>query len=86
MSTVTLSTPANDPFFLQVYRYLNQGKKVILSAPRKSLVVMSEAEYQELDKARRNQEYLDKIDQGMRDVEAGRGIVVSLEKLEEMAR
>jgi hypothetical protein len=44
-----------------------------------------EKETPEQSKARRNAEYLAKIDRAIRDLDEGRGITVTMEELEAMA-
>ena len=50
-----------------------------------NLVILSEKEYNELEKARRNAEYLEKIDKALQQVAEGRVVVKTMEELENMA-
>ncbi|GAB6393493.1 MAG: hypothetical protein MdMp014T_2866 [Treponematales bacterium] len=50
-----------------------------------TVVVLPEAEYREMAKAKRNAEYLAGIDKAARDIEEGRGVVKTLEELEALA-
>ncbi|MDR3337751.1 MAG: hypothetical protein LBT16_11150 [Treponema sp.] len=49
------------------------------------VVVLAEKEYQEIVKARRNAEYLSKLDKARAELAEGKGIVLSMEQLESMA-
>jgi antitoxin YefM len=49
------------------------------------VVVLAEKEYQEIVKARRNAEYLSKLDKARADLAEGKGIVLSMEQLEALA-
>jgi len=55
------------------------------SFPGQSIVVLPEAEYLEMARARRNAEYLARLDRAMRDIDEGRGIVKTMDELEAMA-
>jgi antitoxin YefM len=73
--------------FKRVSALVNAGEKVLIARPRnENLVVLSEKEYNELEKARRNAEYLAKIDAAMERVSQGRVVVKTMEELEEMAK
>jgi len=51
----------------------------------KSFVVVPETDYTAMLKAKRNAEYLAKIDKAILDIKEGRGIVKTMEELETMA-
>ena len=73
--------------FKRVSELIKSGEKVLIARPRnENLVVMSEKEYNELDKIRHNTEYLAKIDKAIENVAAGRVVVKTMEELEEMAK
>ena len=62
------------------------GEQIII--PRKenrSVVIMSESEYKELDKLRRNAEYLKMLDESDRQMREGRVVVKTMAELEAMA-
>ena len=60
------------------------GEAVIVSRKQnRNVVVISEAEYNELQKAKRNAEYLTMLDKSMAEAEAGGFIVKSIAELEE---
>ena len=61
------------------------GEPVIVSRKdNKNVVVISEKEYNDLQKAKRNAEYLAKIDKSMEQLRQGKTISFSIEELEEM--
>jgi len=73
--------------FKQISDLVYSGEKVLIARPRnENLVVLSEREYNELQKAKQNAEYLTKIDRAMERVTAGRVVVKTMEELEEMAK
>lgn len=51
----------------------------------KNVVVISQNEYEELQRAKRNAEYLAMLDRGYADIAQGRGITKTMEELEAMA-
>ena len=56
-----------------------KGETMIVSRPRnENVVLISENEYEELQKSRRNSEFLSKIDRGFEQIEAGNGHVHDL--------
>lgn len=55
------------------------GESFIISRPQnENVVLMSEKEYAELEKHRRNAEYLAKLDRGFNQINAGKGQVHDL--------
>jgi uncharacterized protein YnzC (UPF0291/DUF896 family) len=50
------------------------------------VVVLAEKEYQEMQKARRNAEYLAKLDRSFQQLEEGKVVVKTMAELDEMAR
>lgn len=59
------------------------GETLIISRPKnKNVVMMSEAEYNEMLKAKRNADYLAMIDKSMAEAEQGQFIVKDLKDLE----
>ena len=62
------------------------GEPIIV--PRKenrNVVIMSESEYKELDKLRRNAEYLKMLDESDRQMREGKVIIKTMAELEAMA-
>lgn len=73
--------------FKKVSDIVNSGERVLISRPHnENLVILSEKEYNELDKMRRNSLYLAKIDQSFQQIEEGRVVVKTMEELENMAK
>lgn len=73
--------------FKKISTLIFNGEKVLISRPHnENLVILSESEYNELEKIRRNNEYLAKIDISMEQLSQGRTIVKTMEELDDMAR
>lgn len=65
---------------------VTQGETLIVSRSKnENVVIISEKEYNEMQKTKRNAEYLSKLDRGFADMEHGKGITKTLEELEAMA-
>lgn len=72
--------------FKRISEIIKSGEKVLISRPRnENLVVLSEADYNGLEKARRNAEYLEKLDNSLKQIADGKIIVKTTEELEDMA-
>lgn len=62
------------------------GETIIVSRPKnENVVIVSEQEYNELQKAKRNAEYLAMLDESYAQLERGEVVVKSMEELERMA-
>ena len=62
------------------------GETIIVSRKEnKNVVVISEQEYNELQRAKRNAEYLAKLDQSFSQLKKGEVVKLSMEELEHMA-
>lgn len=73
--------------FKKVSNLIFAGEKVLISRPRnENLVILSEKEYNELEKLRRNNEYLAKIDSSFQQLAEGHTVVKTMEELEAMAK
>lgn len=73
--------------FKKISKLIFTGERVLISRPHnENLVILSEKEYNELEKIRRNNEYLAKIDMSMEQLSQGRTIVKTMEELEDMAK
>ena len=69
--------------FKEVSALICAGEKVVIARPRnENLVILSEKEYNELEKSRRNAEYLAKIDKAMDQLAKGEGQVHELIEVE----
>ena len=71
--------------FKKVSDLVKSGEKVLIARPHnENLVVLSEKEYNELDKARRNAEYLAKIDRSRQQLAEGNTYTFTTAELETM--
>ena len=62
------------------------GEPIIISRKQnKNVVVISEKEYNDLQKAKRNAEYLAHLDRSFAQLERGEVVVKTMEELEQMA-
>lgn len=72
--------------FKKISTLIFKGEKVLISRPHnENLVILSEKEYNELEKIRRNNEYLTKIDLSLEQFKKGKTVSFSIEELEAMA-
>ena len=61
------------------------GETLVVSRPKnENVVIISEKEYNEMAKAKRNAEYLAKLDESWKQLEQGKTISFSMEELEAM--
>ena len=61
----------------------DNGETLIISRPKnENIVMLSETEYNEMMKAKRNAEYLAMLDKSMAEAEAGGFVTKSIEELE----
>ena len=73
--------------FKRISNLILEGEKVLISRPRnENLIILTEKEYNELEKIRRNNEYLLKIDKSLQQVSEGKIVTKTLEELEAMAK
>ena len=71
--------------FKRISDLVSAGEKILIARPHnQNLVVLSEKEYNELDKARRNAEYLAKIDESRRELDEGNTYTFTVDELEAM--
>lgn len=62
------------------------GEPVIVSRKQnRNVVIVSESEYNNLQKSKRNAEYLERLDISLAQLERGEVVVKSMEELERMA-
>lgn len=57
---------------------------IVTRKSEKNVVIISAERYSELEKAERNAAYLEKLERGFAQVQAGHGIVKTIEELEAM--
>ncbi|MDR3013672.1 MAG: type II toxin-antitoxin system Phd/YefM family antitoxin [Chitinispirillales bacterium] len=73
--------------FKRISALVSSGERVLIARPKnQNLVVLSERDYNELEKTKRNAEYIEKIDRSSRQLEEGRIVVKTMEELEGMAQ
>ena len=64
---------------------ISKGETVVISRPRnENIYMINEAEYNSLQKAKRNAEYLAMLDKSGEELKAGKVIVKTMEELEAM--
>ena len=64
---------------------ISMGETVVISRPRnENIYMINEAEYNALQKAKRNAEYLAMLDRSDEELKAGKVIVKTMEELESM--
>ena len=69
--------------FKRVSNLIYSGETVLIARPRnENLVILSEKEYNELEKAKHNKEFLEKIDRAVQRVAEGRVVVKTMEELD----
>lgn len=62
------------------------GETIIVSRPRnENVVILSETEFNELQKAKRNAAYLEKLDRSFEQLAHGEVVMKSMDELEQMA-
>ncbi|MDR1774954.1 MAG: type II toxin-antitoxin system Phd/YefM family antitoxin [Actinomycetes bacterium] len=72
---------------VSIFEKVAAGETVIITRPkRKNIVMLSEKEYNKLERSARNFAYWEKIQSSMRQLEEGHIVEKTLEELEEMAR
>ena len=73
--------------FKKVSNLIFTGEKILVSRPRnENLVILSEKEYNEREKLRRNSEYLAKLEHSFQQLAEGHTVVKTMEELEAMAK
>lgn len=71
--------------FTDLQNKINCGETVIVLSPEnKNIIMLSEKEYNEMAKAKRNAEYLDMLDKSDKELNSGKIIVKTMEELEAM--
>lgn len=61
------------------------GETLVVSRPKnENVVIVSEKEYNEMAKAKRNAEYLAMLDRGYADIALGKGVAKTMEELRAM--
>ena len=73
--------------FKRIANLIMGGEKVLVSRPKnENLVLITEAEYNELDRLRQNAAYLSMLNKSRQELTEGKTVSYSMEQLEEMAK
>jgi antitoxin YefM len=73
--------------FRRVSEIVSSGERVLIARPKnKNMVILSEEEYNDLEKAKRNALFLAKLDRSRQQLAEGKIVVKTMEELEEMAK
>ena len=82
-ATVATDLKANLKYYIEK---AISGDSIIITRPRKkNVVLISEDEYNELQRIKKNSEYMHKLNMSMEQAKQGRVIVKTMEELEELA-
>ena len=82
-ATVATDLKANLKFYID--KALN-GDSVIITRPkRKNVVLISEEEYNELQRIKHNAEYMYKMNTSIQQAKEGKVVIKSMEELEQLA-
>lgn len=64
---------------------ISDGETIVISRPKnKNIYMLSEEEYNELQKARKNAEYIASLEASLAEYKAGKTVVKTIEELEAM--
>jgi antitoxin YefM len=73
--------------FKRVSEIVHAGEPVLIARPHnENLIVVSERQYNEMARARRNEEYLAKIEESIDQVRQGKVITKTIDELETLAK
>lgn len=73
--------------FKRISSLVCAGEKILVSRPKnENLIIMSEKEYNELEKLRKNSEYLLKIDASFEQFCQGKVVTKTMQELEDMTK
>ncbi|MDR2666925.1 MAG: type II toxin-antitoxin system Phd/YefM family antitoxin [Holosporales bacterium] len=85
MITIKTSDMLDD--FKRICALVFSGEKIIVARPHnENLVVLSEKEYNQLERAQNNMEYIKKLDRSLQQLASGNIIEKTMEELEAMAK
>lgn len=85
MTTATVATDLKAKLKFYIEKALD-GDCIIITRPkRKNVVLISEEEYNELQRIKQNADYMYKLNASIRQVEEGKTVVKSMEELERLA-
>jgi antitoxin YefM len=73
--------------FKRVSNLVNEGNRVLIARPHnQNIVVISEKDYNELEKAQRNMEYMAMLEKSVQELADGKVVVKTMDELEIMAQ
>jgi len=79
---IPLKTISSKNDFEKVGNLVTSGEKILISRPHnQNLVIISEKEYNELNKARRNAEYLAMLDESHQQLSEGKTYTFTMDEL-----
>lgn len=82
---IALKTEDMKTKFKEISELVTAGEKILIARPHnENLVVLSEKEYNILEKAWRNAEYLAMIEKSVQQLAEGKVVVKTIEELEAM--
>lgn len=85
MMTATVATDLKANLKFYIDKALN-GDSVIITRPkRKNVVLISEEEYNELQRIKHNAEYMYKMNTSIQQAKEGKVVIKSMEELEQLA-
>ena len=85
MMTATVATDLKANLKFYIDKAVN-GDSVIITRPkRKNAVLISEAEYNELQRIKHNAEYMLKLKSSIQQAQEGKVVIKSMEELEKLA-
>lgn len=85
MTTATVATDLKSNLKHYIERALS-GDSIIITRPkRKNVVLISEEEYNELQKIKQNSEYMYKLNTSIQQAKEGKVVIKTMEELEKLA-
>ena len=85
MSVLAIKTADLTQNFKQIAEMITGGEKILVSRPRnENLVVITEKEYNELDRLRQNALYITKLDESLRQAKNGEVVRYTKKQMREM--
>ena len=85
MDMIAIKTANLTQNFREIANLITGGETVLVSRPRnENLVVITEKEYNELERLRQNAQYLAKIDESLKQAQKGEVVKYSKAQMREM--
>ncbi len=87
MIMIAIKTADLTQDFKRIANRIIGGEKVLISRPRnENLVIITEKEYNELERLRSNAEYLSMLEKSRQELIEGKTVTMTIEQLENMAK